>query len=73
VRENVPPYAEVSSVAVVTTSESAGIGSSIANIKLDSGEVAEAAKAGPLLEVAFKGVGAGAAIGLKSVVASTTI
>jgi hypothetical protein len=69
--EKVPPYVDVRLVAVATTPGS-GAGSAI-TAELESTDIAiavetEAAEAFPL-----KGVAAGVAMGLRSVVASTTI
>jgi len=61
-------------VAVVTTCGS-GAGSATTDVELESAAIAEneAVEDCALLGVADTGVGAGAAIGLRSVVASTTI
>jgi len=59
-------------VAVATTPGS-DIGSATKNIEFESRKFAEASEAVRLLGVAVFGVGAGAAMGVRSVVASTTI
>jgi hypothetical protein len=60
-------------VAVASTSESAGIVTALSTAKADSVELSERAEDLGLFGVAVIGVGAGVAIGLRSVVASTTI
>jgi hypothetical protein len=72
VTENEPPYVDVSSVAVATTCGS-GAGSAATATELESRESADAVEAIAFIGVAAFGVGAGAAMGLRSVVANTTI
>jgi hypothetical protein len=80
VLEKVPPYVAVRSVAVPTTTGS-GIGAatndveleSSADVELDAGEIVAAVEGLAVLGVVATGVGAGSAIGLRSVDASTTI
>src|SRR5689334_25436268 len=69
----VPPYVDVRSVAVATTCGS-GDGSVATDVEFESSDVVDAAKVIWLVEVAvLDGVGVGLAIGLRSVVANTTI
>jgi hypothetical protein len=63
---------DVRKVAVATTCES-GIGAATKDASFESRAIAEAAEAERVLGVAAFGVGAGAAMGVRSVVASTTI
>jgi hypothetical protein len=70
--EKVPPYVDVRLVAVATTVGS-GAGAATKAAELESTASVEAVADGVNLLFAAIGFGAGAAIGLRSVVASTTI
>jgi hypothetical protein len=69
---NVPPYVAVSSVAVSSTGSDAGA-SATSIIELDSKLIDDVDEVFAVFGAVATGVGAGAAMGLRSVVASTTI
>src|SRR6185369_4724468 len=70
--EKVPPYVDVRLVAVATTPGS-GAGSAITAIELESRAIADIAETEAAEVLPLTGVAAGVAMGLRSVVASTTM